>query len=62
MNHEEGSSRVFESLGAFPHRVFIDLEEIGTDEAKTRSSTGAIGHPGAVAKLYEEHESLLVRE
>lgn len=53
MNHEEGSSRVFESLGTSPNRGVIDLEEIGTNEAKTRSSTDAIDHPGAVAKLYE---------
>lgn len=41
------------SLEAARHRGVLDLEEIGTDVAKTRSSRDAIDHPGAVAKLYE---------
>lgn len=53
MNHEEGGSVVFESLGTFPRRGVLGLKEIGTDEAKTRIFREAIDRPGTVAKLYE---------
>ena len=54
MNHDEkGDSGAFESLGTPQRRGVVDLEEIGTDVAKTRSTREAIDHPGAVAKLYE---------
>lgn len=32
----------------------VDLEEIGTDVAETRTVKDAIEHPGAEAKLYEK--------
>lgn len=35
------------------HLGAVDLEEIGTDVAETRTVRQAIEHPGAVAKLYE---------
>lgn len=53
MNHEAGGSGIFRSLGIALRRGVVDLEEIGTDVAETRTAKQVIVHPGAVAKLYE---------
>lgn len=37
MNHEEGGSGIFGSLGIALHPGVVDLEEIGTDVAETRT-------------------------